>query len=245
MIMLYVGTPGSGKSLHAAMSVRSDLKFNRNVIGTFHINKKALFKNSKYEYTYKNIYELEPKYLIDYAKKHLNKYKNPEGQFLLVIDECQRLFNPRDWGNKTRLQWISFFTEHRHLGYDVILICQNERLLDRQIRELIEYVYIHRKVSQFGIAGKILGLIMGQFVCVKMWRPLKQKIHADFFRGDKKLYSFYDSFEDFTLTDSGVGGSPDEGNVESPETIDKTMIEFLPHVQKNLVLYGFYGGCLT
>ena len=49
MIYLFSGTPGSGKSLHAADYVRYSLKFRAPVIGTFHINKDCLFKNSKYE----------------------------------------------------------------------------------------------------------------------------------------------------------------------------------------------------
>lgn len=101
----------------------------------------------------------------------------------------------------------NFFAEHRHLGYDIILISQNDRMLDRQIRSLIEYNYIHRKVSQFGICGKILGLIMGQFVFVRVWYPLKEKISAEFFRGDRKLYNFYDSFEDFNSTEDGERGT--------------------------------------
>lgn len=229
MISLYCGTPGSGKSLHSAMVVRADLKYYRPVIGTFHINENALFKNSKYSYTYKSIYELEPKFLVDFAKKNLKKKGNPEGSFLLVIDECQRIFNPREWGRKDRTEWITFFAEHRHLGYDVILVSQNDRMLDRQIRSLIEYSYIHRKVSQFGFAGKILGLIMGQFVFVKMWYPLKEKIGADFFRGDKKLYSFYDSFEDFSAPEVGAGGLPTE-EAEKPEKSDKNT-EFIKRLE--------------
>lgn len=231
MIKLYLGTPGSGKSLHAAMNVRADLKFYRPVIGTFHINENALFKNSKYEYIYKSIYELEPKFLVDYAKKHLPKKKNPEGSFLLVIDECQRIFNPREWGRKDRTDWITFFAEHRHLGYDVILISQNDRMLDRQIRSLIEYTYIHRKVTQFGIPGKILGLIMGQFVCVQVWYPLKQKVGATFYRGDKKLYSFYDSFEDFSSDEDRGSGDPAEEDESTSSESDPNEV-FINRLKK-------------
>lgn len=222
MIILYSGTPGSGKSLHCASVVRKHLKFFCPVIGTFHINKDRLFKKSKYEYVYKSIYELTPEFLADYAKKNLKKKKNPEGSFLLVIDEAQRIFNPREWGRKDRTSWITFFAEHRHLGYDIILISQNDRMLDRQIRGLLEYQVMHRKVSQFGIAGKILGVLMGQFVAVRMWYPLKEKISAEFFRGDRKLYDFYDSFEDFAPPEEGGEGAPSEEGAKKSEGIEKT-----------------------
>ena len=139
MISLYSGTPGSGKSLDAAAKVRASLKWYRPVIGTFHINKECLYKNSKYEYTYINIYNLTPSFLVSYAKQHRPDKHNVEGSFLLVIDEAQRIFNSRDWNSKNRNEWITFFAEHRHLGYDIILIAQNDRMLDRQIRALIEY----------------------------------------------------------------------------------------------------------
>lgn len=213
MIYLYSGTPGSGKSLNASRKVRNCLKYKCPVIGTFHINKDSLFKNSKFEYTYVNIYDLKPSFLVEYAKKNRPKKSNPEGSFLLVIDEAQRIFNARTWNNKNRNDWITFFAEHRHLGYDVILISQNDRMLDKQIRALIEYNVIHRKMSCCGLSGKIFSLFTGQFVVIETWYPLKEKISAYFFRGDKKLYNFYDSFEDFASDpEDGGQGDPSEGS---------------------------------
>lgn len=207
MISLYSGTPGSGKSLHASQVVRNHLKFYSNVIGTFHINKDCLFKNSKFEYIYVNIYSLSPSFLVSYAKNNRSLLKkNVEGSFLLVIDEAQRIFNSRTWNNKDRNDWITFFAEHRHLGYDIILIAQNDRMLDRQIRSLIEYDFIHRKITQFGLKGKLLSLLTGSFMYVKEWYPLREKIDSAFFRADKRLFNFYDSFEEFSnVEDEGQG----------------------------------------
>ena len=209
MIALYSGTPGSGKSLHCAEKIRSHLKFYTDVIGTFHINEKCLFKNSKYHYTYVNIYSLTPSFLVAYARNHQLK-KGVEGSFLLVIDEAQRLFNSRTWNNKDRNDWITFFAEHRHLGFDIILVSQNDRMLDRQIRALIEYEFVHRKITQFGIKGKLLSILVGNFCYIKMWYPLKEKIDSNFFRADKRLFDFYDSFEDFSSVESEGSGVPSD-----------------------------------
>ena len=215
MISLYSGTPGSGKSLFASAKVRASLRWYRPVIGTFHINKDCLYKNSKYEYIYQNIYSLKPEFLVDYARKNLPKKGNPEGSFLLVIDEAQRIFNSRAWNSADRSSWITFFAEHRHLGYDIILISQNDRMLDRQIRGLIEYEFVCRKMSQFGIFGKIFSLFSGQFVVVQRWYPLKEKISASFFRGEKSLYNFYNSFEDFSEeSEDGGQGVPSEDSTD-------------------------------
>ncbi len=207
MISLYSGTPGSGKSLHCAQLVRAHLKYHTPVIGTFHINKDCLYKNSKYEYTYINIYSLSPAFLVAYAKnnKHLLK-KHIEGSFLLVIDEAQRLFNSRTWNDKDRNDWITFFAEHRHLGFDIVLVSQNDRMLDRQIRALIEYEFVHRKLTQAGIMGKILSIFVGSFCYVKMWYPMKEKLSSAFFHAEKRLFNFYDSYEEFSRDeDKGLG----------------------------------------
>lgn len=238
MISLYSGTPGSGKSLNAAAKVRASLKWYRPVIGTFHINKDCLYKNSKYEYTYVNIYQLTPDFLVEYAKKNRPNKKNPEGSFLLVIDEAQRIFNSRDWNGKDRSKWITFFAEHRHLGYDIILISQNDRMLDKQIRALIEYNVIHRKLSAFGIIGKIFSLFSGQFVVVETWYPLKEKISATFFRGEKNLYNFYDSFEDFSSDEDGGRGAPSDSEESYLQRLKK--IESLGDLGKDERIFQPY-----
>ena len=70
-----------------------------------------------------------------------------------------------------------FFSQHRKYGYDVTLIAQFDRMIDKQLRGLIEYEYIHRKLSNYGFGGKIMSLIFGgnTFVVVQMWYPLKLK----------------------------------------------------------------------
>ena len=140
--------------------------------------------------------------MIDFSKKYEFEIgrKPKEGEILLVIDECQMLFNSRDWGRKDRAEWLSFFTQHRKLGYEIVLIAQFDRMLDRQVRSLIEYEYIHRKVSNFGIKGKILSLFCGGnlFVSVKVWYPMKEKVSSEFFIARKKYYTIYDTFTLFT-----------------------------------------------
>lgn len=218
MIELYSGTPGSGKSLHLARKVRDSLKFSCPVIGTFHINKDMLWKNSKYPYTYINIYELTPKKLLEYYQQHKDQYlkKGVEGSFLLVIDECQRIFNSRTWQEtKNRNEWITFFAEHRHFGFNVILVSQMDIMIDRQIRGLLEYNYLHRKVDNFGIGGKFFSFFLGNFVVVKTWYAIKGfNLGSEFIRGNKKLYNFYNTFEDFALDRGEVRESSlDQGEV--------------------------------
>lgn len=199
MIDLYTGTPGSGKSLHTA-SVILSVVYRQPVIVNFEI----ILKNEKMlsNYHYLENEELTPAYLIKFAKDYWFKKgtRVKEDHILLIIDECQLLFNCRDWGNKSRASWLSFFTQHRKLGYHIILIAQFDSMLDKQIRSLVEYQYIHRKVNNYGLAGKVIGfLCFGNLFCiVKVWYPMKERLSSSFFKAHKRIYKIYDTYNTFS-----------------------------------------------
>lgn len=200
MITLYSGTPGSGKSLHVAERLYWACKLGRPCICNFDIAISKIRGRKKKLFSYVDNTELTPQYLIEYANDYWSsRGRVKEDSILLVIDECQILFNSRDWGQKGRADWLSFFTMHRHLGYNIILVAQFDRMLDRQIRCLIEYEYIHRKVSNFGWKGKIVAAFaLGNlFVAVKTWYPLKEKVGSQFFRAKKVYYGLYDTYTMF------------------------------------------------
>lgn len=196
MIRLYSGTPGSGKSLHNARDVINRSRFGKPVIGNFPCD---LSRFKKANYTYVPNYKLTPDYLINYSRTFFQGKKIKEGSILLVIDECQLMFNSRDWQQKGRSDWLSFFSQHRKYGFDVTLIAQFDRMIDRQIRGVIEYEFIHRKLSNYGFGGKLMSLLFGgsTFVVVEMWYPLKLKIGSDFVHARKYYYSIYDTFGTF------------------------------------------------
>ena len=125
-----------------------------------------------------------------------------EGQTLLVLDECQDLFNPRSWNRKDRLQWCSFFREHRKYGYEVYLISQDDSVIDKQIRHILQYEYLHRCVNNYKLTGRLMGLLSGGklFVYVKRMYGVKSKdakVKSQFFSGQQKYYEFYDSYKTF------------------------------------------------
>lgn len=200
MITLYTGTPGSGKSLHVAKIILERLQIDKkNVIANFEVNqdvinkKRFMISNKNMgKFFYLDNSELTVNALVDYAKK--NHVLGKEHQTLLVIDECQTFFNPREFQRKDRLEWNNFFSQHRKLGYEVILVTQNDRLIDRQIRALVEYEIKHRKVNNFKL-GKLLP--KATFVCVHYWYGVREKLKSTFFTYNKDLGNFYDSFKMF------------------------------------------------
>jgi zona occludens toxin (predicted ATPase) len=206
MIFLYSGTPGSGKSLHAAYKIWASLKvIKRPVIANFPISFDKLSKNIfgkrlkdadniESRFTYLDNQSLTVKYLQDFALEHHKL--NREGQTLLIIDECAMMFNSRMWDMKGRQEWIFFFQQHRKLGYDIILIAQHDRLIDRQIRAFIETEYKHRAIKNYKFFGWILSLIFrGLFISIEYWYGTRLRCSSEMFVLNRRKASIYDTFK--------------------------------------------------
>lgn len=199
MIELYSGTPGSGKSLHCADRIIRLNRHRKFVITNFEIDKNS--KSLKYPelIEYIDNSKLTPDKLYEISNRFFEDRKRKESQIILFIDEAQLLFNSRDFYTKDRMAWLSFFSQHRKYGFDVVLVAQFDLMIDKQLRSLIEYQYFHRKVSNFGFFGKIVSLLFfgNLFICIKQWYPLNQTLGHEFFSAEKKLYSIYDTFAQF------------------------------------------------
>lgn len=199
MITLYSGTPGSGKSLYASYVIWKRLVAGCPVISNFSINFDAFGRKAetaKKNFTWFDNSELSPELLVQYAKQ--NHKPGKESQTLIVIDECAVMFNSRDYGRKDRMKWIIFFQQHRKLGYDVVLIAQNDRMIDRQIRAFIEIEYKYRSVRRYKMIGTIIAFITGGlFVRIGYWYGARLRLGSEFFFLKKKKAKIYDTFEIF------------------------------------------------
>lgn len=220
MILFYSGTPGSGKSLHTASVLYWWIRSGNPAIGNFDINLDKIRSRRKKEYVYLRNDQITPEFLIRYAEDYITKVGCvKEDSILLVLDECQLMFNAREWNQKGRAEWLHFFTLHRHLGYRIILIAQFDRMIDRQVRSLIEYEFIHRKVSNFGFKGKVISMLAGGklFVSVKVWYPMKEKVGSEFFRAKKLYYGLYDTYVLFDRIGDADGQTEDGGSGAPPK----------------------------
>lgn len=96
---------------------------------------------------------INPKELAEKELKTVSgKYQ--EGQGLLILDECQLIFNSRKW--EKNMDWIEFFTQSRKLGWDVLLVAHTLDMVDSQIRPLIEFEARFRNLQKVRIP--IVGL---------------------------------------------------------------------------------------
>lgn len=159
MIYLYSGTPGSGKSLHAVSDM---LRHNRRgwpVIANFKLNPVCL--KSPDRMLWADNADLKPAMLEQYAAYYWQSLgeRVSENRILLVIDEAQLIFNARAWQKNS--SWVSFFTQHRKMGYSVIMIAQNRDMIDKQIRAVLEYEYKHRVLANAGPFATVLSWVVG------------------------------------------------------------------------------------
>lgn len=208
MIKCYSGTPGSGKSLHLASRIFYTLRAGRPVVGNFEIDLSKVNRRHperlKFLYlpnaaTDNSLPHLCPRDLIDFSRRYFNGRRVVEEHIFLVIDECQILFNSRAWQQQDRAEWLTFFSQHRKYGYEIVLVAQFDGMIDKQIRSLIEYDYKHRKLSNFGFAGRIMSLFFGGrlFCAVQYWYPINERIGASWFLARNKYYRIYDTYKSF------------------------------------------------
>lgn len=201
MIELYSGTPGSGKSLHTAKDLYWYLRSGKKlVIANFEIDLSCVRHPECFLYI--DNCDLVPDRVIEECSRWYDSHEKKENSIILIIDECQLLFNTRDWNRPDRRAWLSFFTQHRKYGVLCTLVAQFDEMLDKQVRALIEYETIHRKVSNAGFGGLLLKILTfgDWFVAIDIWYPMKKQTSFAWFRAHKKYYRLYDTFNTFNAT---------------------------------------------
>lgn len=200
----------------------------KNVIANFEINE-AVFDKFKHRDRHGKFIYMPNKYWLTnaYKNKDTGKYSYLEGlrnfalqfherdkkghiiekQTILVLDECQTFFNSRSWNRADRADWIDFMRNHRKYGYDIYLISQDDKVIDKQLRSILEYEFEHRCVNNFKLSGKLLGLLAGGklFVCIQRSYSCgaskkQSRIAAHYFTGKELFYNFYDSYAVFDRT---------------------------------------------
>lgn len=201
-VYMYTGTVGSGKSLHAASEIRHYLNAGRPVIGNFELSDIAPVR-SRESYTYLDNEDLTPALLMKYSRDYFAEHEFRENWLVLVVDECQILWNSRTWQQKgnNRQEWLSFFSQSRKWGYKVILIAQSDLMIDNQMRMQVEYKVQHRKLSNFGFWGWLIGtLFMGRlFLYITTYYVNGEVLERQWYVARHKDMAMYDTTKKFEM----------------------------------------------
>lgn len=76
-----------------------------------------------------------------------------EGRGRLYLDECQLVFNSRQWSDNSG--WIHFFSQSRKLKWDVVLVAHSVAMIDKQIRPFIEFETRFRDLRKVKFLGVV------------------------------------------------------------------------------------------
>lgn len=198
MIFVYTGTLGSGKSYHALCR---GLEFvnsipHRIVVANFPINAKS--KREKNRWFYLENIDVDKIIRISFE----NKIYGKEGNGILIIDEAPLYFNSRSWDkDKDRKEWLKFFSLSRRFGYDIIMISQDMRMIDRQIRAMAEFEIRHIKFNAY---GWLSWLPMTLFGYVWYWSGGKFKGALQVGVLNKKVAKKYNTMKQFNPSEDLV-----------------------------------------
>lgn len=210
MIYCYTGTPGSGKSYSATLRAYELIHRPRPRMVVANYNLVLDSKHQRY-FKYLPNDELSLENLREISNEYFATHDFAESAITLIVDEAQLVFNSRTWNDKNRLSLLEYFSQSRHMGYDVILVAQSDQMIDKQFRALIEYEVKHRKLANFGLVGRLLSLLaFGRvYAAVTYYYGLKERIAVRFFVPRRKIFRLYDSYVMFRRTDDGRAVEPE------------------------------------
>ena len=184
MITVLQGSLGSGKSATCTAMALDHLKKGGVVASNFKLVDGWADELAKHSFTGMFFPDLRHENALSHYERHFHvnslsavKAINPkslavrelktvegkyqEGQGLLILDECQLIFNSRKW--EKNMDWIEFFTQSRKLGWDVLLVAHTVDMIDSQIRPLIEFEARFRNLQRVRIP--VVGLPLCPFPC--------------------------------------------------------------------------------
>jgi zona occludens toxin len=200
MIIVFEGTPGSGKTYEAVKKLMDNLRLGRVV----YTNIRGLDEGSCIEAIKTNTglddFELGTKLRFLSDERCREFWDHIENGSLIVIDEAQRFFSNREWQSETNKKFGQWAAVHRHYGFDVVLITQNIEKVDGAVRTLTEWTYRFKKVNFFGAA------IKKKYVCYSYagddvsGKPLGNNIRTY----DEKVFRCYNSYVTKDIKELGI-----------------------------------------
>ena len=165
MFAAYVGRPGGGKSYDAVRKIVANLRAGRvvatNIDGMQDPKCQEAIKQLAFldDYQFSQLFIFlgkddvtsfwKPRTVNAGDDMAFEKPLVPSGA-LVVLDEVHKWINCREWNSDKNKEFAEWGAEHRHDGYDVILITQDITKLDKQVRSLVEFTYFYRKINFFG-----------------------------------------------------------------------------------------------
>lgn len=198
MISQYIGPIGSGKSYHALESIYDHLKKGGFVIANFPLK----FTDSMTRKGYADHFLFLPDIFLEDESgvsvfMHLSKvhgFNEFTNLCLVVLDEAGDVYPPDRANAEDQRMWKAFFKQSRKLGYDFILIMQDEKEINRTILSCIEYKIVHRKANSI-FPFNLLPFTV--FIHVLYWKQSRQRLKSGSTIFVKRFSQMYDTHQLF------------------------------------------------
>lgn len=205
MISLYTGTIGSGKSYHALEDVLAALGKGKSVIANFPLK----FTPGMIRRGYADRFMFLPDELLLGEKgvsillklSETCGFQGKEGECLVVIDEAGNHYQPDQATNPIQKLWKTFYTQSRKLGYDFILIAQDDMQINRTIRKCVEYEVKHRKANHV-YPFKLLPFTV--FMYIVYWAQTRTRLSASSSIFVKRFSEMYNTHKLFAGLDEQI-----------------------------------------
>jgi RecA/RadA recombinase len=186
VIRLVTGPPGNGKSFYAVRATANAL-MEKKVVATnvelrddwveYIANRDPFLITNRYARR-KWFREAPGRYHYTDDLEELFSIRlrgNREGRGLAVLDEAHNWMNARSWSAEDRKQIVRWFSQHRKLGFDVVLIAQDQAMLDKQVRDLFEYHVAVRNLRKARMMGVPI-VPCNMFLAVWQWHAATRVI---------------------------------------------------------------------
>lgn len=195
----FAGTPGSGKTYEAVKKILDNLQMGRVVYS----NIRGL-DNPVCREQIKNLCGLSD-LAIEIQLKQLEDdqieefwHHVPTGS-LIVIDEVQLWFSSREWQSDKNKIFGKWASTHRHNGFDVVLITQDVNRVDVAVKNLLEWVYVFRKINFFG------GAVQKKYICYGYGgTPEGQPLSKNIRTYDRRIFAAYKSYIHSDIKEQGI-----------------------------------------
>lgn len=165
MIICFSGVPGAGKSYDTVKKILDNLRLGRTIYTNVDGLDDPVCREHIKLYTGLDDYQLNTQLIFLTPDKIVRFWESEkvnagtefeserlicEKGSLIVIDEVHKWFNCRDWQTEKNRKFADWASTHRHSGYDVLLVTQDLEKVDKQIRSLVEWTYVYRKINFLG-----------------------------------------------------------------------------------------------
>lgn len=130
-----------------------------------------------------------------------------EGRGLMVLDEAHNWLNSRTWDQddegrevtkaqavRNRLSIVRLFSQHRKLGWDVLLLTQDEGNLDTQVRRNFEYHTHLKNLKRYRVLGLMPVVPFNFFIAVTTWHDsTKSRVGTTSFMLNRRIARCYNT----------------------------------------------------